>query len=428
MDLLKYLVDIGSKEYIRKNYNLDNIKNALYFLDNPQKKIKNIIHITGTNGKGSVAIYTSKILYCLGYNVGLYISPHIYKINERIKYNDKLITDNEIKKYLHLIYKNLPNNLFYKLTYFELLTCLMFLYFADKKPDFTILEVGLGGKLDATNVVDYSIISCITSIGLDHTDILGKTKLQILKDKSAIVKNNSVVICGELGNYLKIYLKNLCKKIGAKFVYVKKNLVKNLELNFDKWSTKFKYKGFGFILPVCSLIQPYNVVLSIKIIEEIYNLRYIEGINYQKMQEVIKNTIIPLRMQKQKIFNKLDIVVDGSHNPSAIKNFVLTIKRSNLKNLILCFTMMKEKDYKSVIKILSLLKGKIEKFIVYDLNIVRSQKLQVLYSEAKEYFKEKTLRFNNFKDLLNYLINFCKNKKIFFVGSFYISKIFRRKN
>ncbi|MFN3551017.1 MAG: bifunctional folylpolyglutamate synthase/dihydrofolate synthase [Endomicrobiia bacterium] len=422
MDLLKYLNSIGKKEYIRKNYNLDNIKQSLNYLNSPHKKLKNIIHITGTNGKGSVAIYTARILFSLGYNVGLYISPHIYKINERIQYNDEQITDNILSKYLTLIYKILPKKVFYKLTYFELLTCIMFLYFADIQPDFVILEVGLGGKLDATNVIDYSIISCITSIALDHTEILGNTKFQILKDKSAIIKKNSVFICGDIEDNLRKYLKNLCKKLSTKFLYVKKSLIKNLKLNFDKWETKWKYKNFDFMIPVCSLVQPYNVLLSIKIIEEIYNLGYIKKVDYEKIQKLVAKEVIPFRMQKL-YYKKLNIVIDGAHNFSAIKNFVATIQKSKLKNLFICFTMMKEKDYKSAIKILALLKDRIERFIVYNLNIPRNQKLQILYSEAKKYFGEKVLKFNNKKNLLNYLTNFCKNKKIFFVGSFYVSKI-----
>ncbi len=422
MDLLKYLNSIGNKEYKRKNYDLKNIKQTLDYLNSPHKRLKNIIHITGTNGKGSVAIYTAKVLFSFGFNVGLYISPHIHKINERIQYNNKLITSEDLNKYLILIYKTLTEKFFYKLTYFELLTSIMFLYFADKQPDFVVLEVGLGGKLDATNVIEYSIISCITSISLDHTELLGSTKLKILKDKSAIIKKNSVFICGDIEYNLKKYLKNLCKKLSTKFVYVKKSLIKNLRLDFDKWETKWKYKNFDFVLPVCSLVQPYNVLLSIKIIEGIYNLGYIKKVDYKKIQKLVAKEIIPFRMQKL-CYKKLNIVVDGAHNLSAIKNFVSTIKKSNLKSLFICFTMMKEKDYKSAIKTIALIKDRIEKFIVYNLNIQRNQKLQILYSEAKKYFAEKVLKFYNKEDLLNYLTSFCKNKKVFFIGSFYISKI-----
>ena len=426
-NLLKYLDIVGKKEYVSKNYNLENIKLVLNYLSNPQHKINNIIHITGTNGKGSVAIYTSVILTSLGYSTGLFISPHIYDVTERIQINNKPISRSQLEKYLGIIYESIPKKLFLKLTYFELLTCVMFLCFYEIQPDFIILEVGLGGKLDATNVISKSIVSCITSISLDHTEVLGNTEFKILKDKSAIIKPNSIFICGDIKEKYKDYLYNLCKKLNTKFVDVPKKMCK-ISFDFDKWETfceiKDNRKSFKFILPVCSLIQPYNVLLSIKIVEELSKIGVVNNLDYKKMFDAIKLTQIPFRMQKLK-YKNLNVVIDGAHNTAAVNNFVSTLSYSSWKNIVVCFTIMKEKDYKSIIKTLAMLKNKIEKFIVYKLPTPRCQKLTTIYREAKKYFDDKTIKFYNVSQMLNYLEKNCNKNKIFFVGSFYISFIFK---
>ena len=161
--IIKFLNKFEKKEYVVKNnYSLENIKYVLHKLGNPQDKIKNVIHIAGTNGKGSVASYIARILLNHGYKVGLYTSPHIFNVNERISINDEPISNKDLNKYLEKIYNislNLGNTK--RLTYFEILTCVMFLYFNEQNNDFNVLEVGLGGKLDATNVVRKTIISVI---------------------------------------------------------------------------------------------------------------------------------------------------------------------------------------------------------------------------------------------------------------------------
>ena len=426
-DLLEYISILGKKEYIRKNYNLENIKLTLDYLSNPQDKINNVVHITGTNGKGSTAVYTSAILNSLGYKIGLYTSPHIYDVTERIQVNGEPISYPKLKKYLEVIYSVVPKKLFLKLTYFELLTCVMFLYFYDEQVDFAVLEVGLGGKLDATNVISKSIISCITSISLDHTEVLGKTEFEILKDKSAIIKPNSVFICGDVKEKLKDYLYKLCKKLNTKFVDVPKEICK-ISLDFKNWQTfcqvKDNKKIFEFVLPVCSLSQPYNVLLAIKIVEELNKMNLVKNFDYKKISQIIKHVQIIFRMQKIK-FKNLDIVIDGAHNTAAVENFVKTLLMSPYEDIVICFSIMKEKDYQSVIKTLAKLKDRIEKFVIYRIPIRRCQKLNLIYNEAKKYFGNKTMKFCKISEMLKYLEKNCNKNKIFFVGSFYISGVLK---
>ncbi|MCS7227846.1 MAG: Mur ligase family protein [Endomicrobia bacterium] len=326
-------------------------------------------------------------------------------------------------------YNLITKKLFYTLTYFELLTCVMFLYFADTQPDFVILEVGLGGKLDATNVVPYSVISCITSISLDHIEVLGNTKIKILKDKAEIIKPDSVFICGVHDKRLQSYLIKRCRKLNTKFIYIPQDNISDIKMDMTKWKTTFLYKidnkNIPFSLPVCSLIQPYNLVLALKIVEELHKFGFIKKIDYTKIINTVKRTTIPFRMQKFK-FDGLTVVVDGAHNVDAVKNFVSTINLLPVNNIVICFTIMKEKDFKNVIKTLSLLDEKIEKFIVYKLETPRCQKLDRLYKEAVKYFNKKVLKFATPNELLNYIKKFCNHNKIFFVGSFYISSLFNK--
>ncbi|MCS7152029.1 MAG: Mur ligase family protein [Endomicrobia bacterium] len=422
INLEKYFHSLGKKEYIKKNYTLDDIRLALKYLSNPQNRLKNIIHITGTNGKGTVAIYTSKILHSLGYKVGLFISPHIYDVTERIQLNNKQINEKILIDYLRKVYETVPKQIFKRLTYFELLTCVMFLYFADNQPDYTVMEVGLGGKLDATNVVDNSIVSCITSISLDHTEVLGKTEFDIVKDKSAIIKPNSIFICGEVKSKIKEFLYKLCKKLNTKFVYIPKDEV-NFSFVPEKWGTLCKIFSFNteveFSIQGCSVIQPYNLLLSLKIVENALGNNY--TIVTQKLDDVVNSinkTILPCRMQRIKI-GRIEAIIDGAHNPAAVRNFVLTMQKLSLRDIVICITLMKEKDYKKIFTELSLLKDIITQVIVYKLPTPRCQDTTILYNEAKKHFGNKVEKFDNIKIMLTYLLKFSKQTKIFFIGSFY---------
>ncbi|MEN3014297.1 MAG: cyanophycin synthetase [Endomicrobiia bacterium] len=430
MNVFEYLSQISKKEYLKKNYTLHNIKKALKLLGSPHKEIKNIIHITGTNGKGSVAIFTSRMLNILGYTTGLFISPHIFDVTERIQYNNKPIEKKIFKKYLFEIYNTLPSNLFFELTYFELISCVMFLFFREKKPDFVVLEVGLGGKLDATNVIEKSVISCITSISLDHTEVLGNTEFLILKDKSQIIRPGSIFICGKVKKRLRDYLKRLCKKINTKFVFCKKSFEK-INFNVDRWTTEVRYfieKNFyKAVFSVCSLTHPYNFNIALEIINQLYKAKLIKKPEYKKVFEKIPKVIIPFRMQRFKI-NGCEIIVDGAHNPASVDSFVKLIKKLSIKNFVICFTIMKDKDYRKIIKILSNLKNKIYKFIVYKINNPRVENLDILYKNVCKYFNnKKVVKISKPENLLKYLKNFCIKKKIFFIGSFYIFSVFKNK-
>jgi len=205
--ILKYLYSLDSSKV---KLGLKNIKALLKKLGNPEKRLK-IIHVAGTNGKGSVCMMISSILQEAGYKVGVYTSPHLKKFNERIRINDRLITDKEILGYYLKIKPKITSQ-----SFFEITTAMAFLYFYEKNVDFAVLEVGLGGRLDATNVAN-PLASVITNIGLEHTDILGNTIEKIAYEKACIIKRNVPIVTGAEGKALDT-IKKTAKKRNAPFV------------------------------------------------------------------------------------------------------------------------------------------------------------------------------------------------------------------
>ena len=189
---LKRLYGIG-KARVPK-HDLENMERLLPYLDHPEKKCR-FIHIAGSNGKGTTAFQIAESLRLAGHNVGLFTSPHISSFRERIQLNNTLISEEEVTTYLNDIFSVIDqHNL--SATFFEITTCLALLYFADTQPDIAIMEVGLGGRADATNVI-HPLISVITSISLEHTEILGHTIEDIAREKAGIIKPGIPVIIGK---------------------------------------------------------------------------------------------------------------------------------------------------------------------------------------------------------------------------------------
>ena len=236
-EVRKWLESYIPQTYTKKELGLGRIKYLLKLLDNPQDKFKSI-HVAGTSGKGSTAFYISRLLKeskSQRVKVGLHLSPHLVDIRERLQINGKLVPMNrfikllnEIKPVVEVIQKSKP-----ELTpsYFEILVAASFLYFAQSKVDWAVVEVGLGGRLDATNVLNPEV-SVITNIGLDHTDILGKTIEEIAREKAGIIKSDKrqvtsdkliekgvPVVTGASGVALRV-IENVAKEKKAKLITI----------------------------------------------------------------------------------------------------------------------------------------------------------------------------------------------------------------
>ena len=311
------LLTSQGKFYI--NLGLDRISTVLNLLGNPQDNLK-CIHVAGTNGKGSVCAIIASVLDCAGIKTGLYTSPHIFDYTERIKINGVDISKDDFAKYVFEIVKIADENNIH-LTEFEILTAVMFKYFSDNKVEVVVLETGLGGRFDATNVIKSNLCAIITHIDLDHTERLGDTKSKIAFEKAGIIKPNCPVFTCE--GYEEI--KDKADECNSLFVMV---------APFED-TTNLALKG------TC---QQENLSLALTAVRQLF-----PKISEEIIQEGIKKVKHPCRFQ----ICRDDLIIDGSHNP----NGAMALRESldlYFPNSKRCFVFgcLRNKDYKKMMKIL----------------------------------------------------------------------------
>ncbi len=374
------IIDYLNKlEMFGTHFSLSRIRAILKKLGNPEKGLK-VIHVAGTNGKGSVCAMLSSILQGAGYKVGMYTSPHLKDIKERFKVNDKNISKKEFIKYFNKVKKYSKNE-----TYFEFITAMAFLFFKDKNPDFLILEVGMGGRLDATNVVK-PLVSVITSISLDHVAFLGNTVEKIAYEKSGIIKNKIPVITIARGKALDV-IKNVAKS-------------KNSEVYFPKnYNYKINLKGKFQIQNANTAVETINLLNQLKI-------TYIKA-------SIIKKSLKKINWRGRIEF-KNNILFDCAHNPSAVKVLIDYIKTLRYRKLILIFGALEDKDYKSMLNQLVPLAYKV---ILTKPNSYRALDPRILAKEVDKYF----LIIEDNKKALKHAKLISKKKDLILVtGSIYV--------
>ena len=268
---------------------LERISDVLESFNNPQDKLK-YIHVAGTNGKGSVCAILDSILREAGYKTGLYTSPHIFEYTERIKISGKEISKEDFAEYFEKVYKK-TQELDTHLTEFEILTVMMFLYFADNNADIVVLETGMGGRFDATNVIKENLCSIITHIDLDHTDKLGDTKEKIAFEKAGIIKRNCPVITSEV-----------CEVIKDRADELDSILILTPPFVENKYTDALSLKG---------LHQSANLALALAAVN--YLFPQISDDIILKSLPRVKN---PCRFE---YFKDKNLIVDASHNPNGIQ-------------------------------------------------------------------------------------------------------------
>ena len=413
MDIEKYLSNFFKGT---KDPTLNAMKYFMNEFNHPEKDLK-FIHIAGTNGKGSVAEMMNNILIKCGYKVGKFISPHLSKYNERISINSINISDEEVEKLVLKIKPKIDkyekeNN--HKVTFFELETTMAILYFYENKCDFVVLETGLGGMYDCTNVVN-PLVSIITSIGYDHMQILGNTLEEIAEQKAGIIKENSDTICVAQDEIVvNEIIENTCKEKNNTLHEIKKEDILNYSYNNE--FQKFDYKNYKDILiNLKGKKQVYNASICIECVEILKNKSY--KIDEKNVREALKTVIHKGRFET--INNNPLMIYDGAHNKPAIENFVNTVNmyyKNNEKVYII--SILKRKDYRAMLKIL--LEDTDSTFIFTDGNDKdKYEEKEELLKIAKEYTDNKNLYAMDLKEAIN-LANSYKNKVTFIVGSFYI--------
>ena len=311
---------LQSQGKFKINLGLDRMYAILKLLGNPQDKLK-CIHVAGTNGKGSVCTMLASVLQEAGYKIGLYTSPHIFEYTERIKINDVKIPHKIFAQNVEKIVKLAEENGI-DLTEFEILTAVMFVYFAHEQIDYVVLETGLGGRLDATNVIKSNLCAIITHIDLDHTERLGNTKSEIAKEKAGIIKPNCPVITSE-GYEI---IKDIADKNNSLFIFCAP-----VETNFE-----VALKG---------TYQKENLSLVLTAIRYLF-----PQISDNIIQEGLKKVKHPFRFQ---FFPELNLIIDGAHNPNGAKALRESLDEydKNQKRRFV-FGCLKNKDYPQMLKTL----------------------------------------------------------------------------
>lgn len=348
IDIKKYLDQFfkGTKD--------PSLKAMQFFMNeynNFEKKMK-FIHIAGTNGKGSCTEIISNILIKQGYKVGKFISPHLVKYNERMSINGKEITDQEMTNLIEELdikikkYKKLTGT---DVTLFELETAMAMLYFYRNKVDFVVLETGLGGLYDCTNIITKPLVSIITSIGYDHMALLGDTLEEIAHQKAGIIKeNSSTVICKQEPKVDNVFVDE-CVKKNNKLHIVKKDDVKNYR--FDEKYQYFTYKELKDLrLILKGKVQIQNACICIETMKILNEKGF--NVNEDSIRKGLETVIHKARMEE--ISHNPLIVYDGAHNEPAIKNLQEMVEMyfKNLKRTYI-ISILKSKDYKKMLKLLS---------------------------------------------------------------------------
>lgn len=385
-----------------KRINLNRMNSLLKILGNPEKSYKKI-HIAGTNGKGATTEMTSSILIEQGYKVGRFVSPYILKFNERIVVNKKEISDKdllELSNYLFPIVEKYNKENDDIIPFFEVVTALGFLYFKKMKVDIACIECGLGGLLDATNVINADC-SIIASIGYDHMKTLGNTIEEIAYHKLGIVKNNNHLVI-QCDKSLLNQVKKHCEDVNATLDYLDKNSIK-IKSNLEY--TEFIYDNYKFRINLIGNFEAYNAILAIKAAKYIDNTISNETIN-----RALSNIFWPGRLEI--ISKKPLIILDGGHNISAIEEVVDSLKKINDNKYIILYTALSDKESK---KVLDKLDEIAEEFVITTIDDPRAKDPIELLNEVEN--KNKRLVLNEFEAYDSIIQNIDKNKNVLIIGS-----------
>lgn len=382
----------------------------------PDQKIKRIIHVAGTNGKGSVCTYLRFCLQEAGYRVGVFTSPHLVDIRERFVLDGEMIEETEFLRLFQVVYESLDWETLaqgegYHPTFFEYLFFMCMLYFAKRQPDYCILETGLGGRLDATNAVSHKELAVITRISLDHVEYLGDTVAQIAAEKAGIMRAGvPVVYCAEVPAAEEVFVKR------AETLQIQAVPVSKKDYTFHKFhnktidfSLRTRYYGYiGVSLHTIAQYQMENAALAVRALEVLEERArkddasgHGKNVSEQNGVALTQSMETPGVITEEQIKGGLakafwpgrmeeilpDVFADGAHNADGIRAFLDTVKADGCgesgqrRNLI--FSVVQDKDYKTMIK--QVLDASLfERIYVPHMHTARAAELEILKNDWEE--------------------------------------------
>ena len=344
MDYNEAIEVINSRLRFGSKLGLDNIRALLNEMGNPQNDLK-FVHVAGTNGKGTTCTYISSILREAGYKVGLYTSPFVVEFRERFIINGEMIPEDELIEQIELT-SNACEKLDTDITEFEFITALAFNWFKVKKCDIVVLEVGLGGRFDATNIIDCPECAVITSIALDHMQYLGDTVEKIAFEKAGIIKSGGdcVLYC-KINPAAEKVFNEVCKERDARLI---KPDISSLKIEkSDLFGTDYSLGGENYHIPFSGIHQVYNSVGAVNAVRVLREKGF--AVSNENIHEGLKKASIAARMEI--LSKKPLILLDGGHNADCAQALRKVIE-GNLegKNLVSIIGMMADKDVRSYLK------------------------------------------------------------------------------
>ena len=396
-ETLNYIHSLG---FFSHSAGLDRIKSVMEKLCNPQNDFR-AIHVAGTNGKGSVCTFISSALIAAGYKVGTFVSPFIVDFCERIQINGEYISRDDLCR---LSQKVIDTGV--TLTEFEFITAVGFLWFSERQIDVAVVETGLGGRLDATNILPSPLVAVITKIGLDHTAILGDTLPKIAAEKCGIIKN-AVAIAS---HNQPIEALTVIKEHSQNVIIPNKNALCDLNVSF--LGNSFNYKGIEYKTSLGGKAQIENALIAI---ETLKNCSL--DVAGEHIKAGLENAFIPARLEA--VSQNPIIIIDGAHNPDGADALCDALKE--YKNCTAIIGVMKDKNYDVVL----------QKTLPYCKNVIctkpdgaRALSAYELADTAKRYCNN-VFVCETLPDALNVAKQKCGDSPIFIFGSLYLASQIR---
>ena len=372
--------------FFKHKLNLDSIKAVCNKLNNPQNNFKSI-HVAGTNGKGSSSHMLASIFHEAGYKVGLYTSPHLNSFRERIKINGLMISEHDVIDFVKNNKSYFLNN---KISFFEMTVAMAFDYFSNSQVDIAIIETGLGGRLDATNIID-PILSLITNVGLDHQEFLGTEIRKIAFEKAGIIKNNIPVVISEYQQDIHDIFLNKAKKMNSSIF---------LTDDFDESEYPTDLNG---------CFQKKNIKGVVKVIELISEFNIKDKIIKKGLLNIVKNT--NLRGRWDVINKNPKVVLDVGHNLHAFKENLKMFNNLNYNKLRMVIGFVKGKDFIKILKLLP----KSAVYYFCQPNNSRALPVKQIYDYSKK-IKLKANSFSSVKSAYKASLNDSNQNDFIYVG------------
>ncbi|WDP89242.1 MAG: bifunctional folylpolyglutamate synthase/dihydrofolate synthase [Desulfobacter sp.] len=398
---------------------LDTILNILRFLNNPQKNYK-VVHVAGTNGKGSTATYIASILRQAGFRTGIYTSPHLVRFNERITVDGKEISDDDVVKAYEAV--NAVDIGKRRATFFEIATAMAFYQFSKEKVDWAVIETGMGGRFDATNVIKPQV-SVITNLSIEHTEYLGSTIKDLAREKGGIIKPNTPVVTAVSQPSGIEMLETIAKENKAPLFRFKK------DFSIRKTPNKKTYAFQGIHNTYKDLVKPLpgdhqreNLSLALAACELIFDHNKGRDERYTVSPELVREGLSNARWpgRLEKIMDEPLVILDGAHNLKAAQVLGKYLAgRLGDKKLTLVVGILDDKPHEEMLAHLAPLAHRV---IITKAKIDRSLETEVLEKAVKKFFKGETTIIEDVKEAVSHAISTSsKEDAVCIAGSLYVA-------